>query len=141
MTRPLILGMNNPHGAGDPLSPHEGAGRRLRGLLPALSLEEYLAAFERRNLLPGSVWSDWRARAAARELLPALRGRDVIVLGKRVWAAFRTNAPHVPFFAAIEWSGVRFHLLPHPSGRSLALNDPETRAAASVFLESVMRKR
>ena len=92
--RPLLLGMNDPSGSGEPLGlSRSGAGTRLLSL-SGLSREEYEETFERANLLPGRVWRPIQARLRGARLREELaRGRTIVVLGKETWAALGLLQP------------------------------------------------
>lgn len=150
--KPLLLGANNPL-SDDPefdLYPYpEGsAGHRLWRLLPeGTSRAQYLAAFDRRNLLRAREWSAAEARRAAQALLPDLVGRLVVVLGTEVRSALGlpkveplsineswlhpTGSPDLP--VELRWAA-----LPHPSGRNLWYNNEANRLRASDLLERIM---
>lgn len=100
--------------------------------------DEYLDAFERRNLLTASKWSAPAARKAANALLDDARPGDALVLlGARVSAAFQVDfrshifQPQMKHFGA--FGGAMFLelfvlVLPHPSGLSREWNKPMTAA-------------
>lgn len=147
--RPLLLGMNNPL-SDDPefdLYPYpEGCtGWRLWQLLPeGTTRHQYLAAFDRRNLLRARAWDARAARAAAAELLPRLEGRFVVVLGTQVRAALGL-LPAEPLEVRVQRvSGDVFDFdltwlaFPHPSGRNRWFNDPANRRAAAAALAGLM---
>lgn len=146
-TRPLLLGMNNPL-SDDPefdLYPYPAgsAGYRLWRLLPeGTSRAQYLAAFDRRNLLRAREWSAAEARRAAQALLPDLVGRLVVVLGTEVRSAL--GLPKVePLSINESWlpgspAQLRWVALPHPSGRNLWYNNEANRLRASDLLERIM---
>ncbi len=136
--RPVLLigeapNASNPDG-GHPLM---GAiGFRLADLA-GLTLAEYTARTERRNLLakyPGAGWPLLRARAAADDLQPDLIGRRVILLGQNVARSFGWHS-------RLFWwndlaAGGRLALIPHPSSRNPWWNDAENRATARRFLRA-----
>ena len=120
MSRPVIIGMNNPHST-DPdhaLTPHtEGTtGWRLWVMLASVtpvSSEGYMRRFERINLLNETSWDPIRAGHGSQDLWTSLRGRTVLVLG----AATRNVLWLVPR-PPLLWSesrGVRWCFVPHPS--------------------------
>lgn len=117
--RPMIVGEANPYSRDpdDALLPYpaQSAGARFRTLL-GWSEDEYLGAFERRNLLDGSGWSLPRAHAAADQLMR--HNGPIILLGAKVAAAF-----DVTDLALWTWRG-RFLRLPHPSGLSREWSKP-----------------
>jgi hypothetical protein len=136
--RPWIIGEQNPYGADPrfalyPLPPQASGGRLCRML--ELTEEEYLAAFERRNLLTSAQWSAPAARAAANALLQGHPDADrLVLLGARVAAAFglafREGLYEVRELPSPGAEGPvrRALVLPHPSGLSREWND---RAAPS----------
>ena len=125
MTLPLLLGESNPYGA-DPgfalyPEPRRASGNRLRRIL-GLSDEEYLAAFDRANLLDGPRWSAPRAREAALALGAGRPERTpFILLGAKVAAAFGLRFRPFSRAAVVR----RLLVLPHPSGRSSGWRAPE----------------
>jgi len=135
--RAILLGMNNPYGA-DPEyalfpAPEGCAGHRLWQLLregaPGVLRQQYLDAFDRRNLVAG-VWSMATARAVAENFDPP-RGSTVVVLGAGPRDALRLPEglvhPHVR-------GGVTYRQLPHPSGRNPWYNHPTHRLVAGLLL-------
>ncbi len=137
--RPVLLGMNNPHREGDPLSPDATAGRRLFGL-SGLSRETYLEAFERVNLIDARQWCPGAAREAAQRLRSRVRGRQVLVLGRLVWQAL--GLPRgASWLAAVNSHGAHWTLVPHPSGRNLILNDKAMRLRVRRCLMRSSRSR
>ena len=150
MSRPVIVGMNNPLGS-DPrhaLYPHPAgcAGYRLWKLLEertGASRSQYLSVFDRRNLLPTREWTGSReARRAAEAILPDIQGRTILLLGAEVRKAFGQidlqpgDFVDVLVFSLSEkrW---RFYYLPHPSGRNLWYNDEANRQLASGLLANL----
>jgi hypothetical protein len=149
--RVFLVGEHNPYGADPafalyPLPEHASGGRLARVL--GLSADEYLRAFERRNLLAARRWSVPAAREAASAFRAELRdGDSLVLLGARVAKAFgypfEPLAEHRVFAdgrgsADLEVRlgevGVRFLILPHPSELSRAWDDPTVppRARAAV---------
>ena len=127
MTKPILIGELNPYGP-DPEfamypSPRGCAGWRLCHLVLKMDPDDYLEAFDRRNLLVASKWSAPRAREAAAQLVRESNGAPLILLGAKVAAAFiLTFQPfstgELPFrFAPPGFSlAQRYVMLPHPSG-------------------------
>ena len=149
-TRPLLIGMNNP------LSSHpEGAlyprppgctGHRiflmLRSQIPEITEKQYLARFDRRNVLTG-VWNLQRARAAAADIWPHMMGRRFALLGKDVTRAFglhrgERDAPPL-MWQELGYRDTHWALLPHPSGRNMWYNTPGNRDRAAQFLAELYR--
>lgn len=139
--KPLLVGENNPYGPDPhfalyPLPPQSAGGRLCRTIL-GLSRADYLTIFDRRNLLSQPKWSIRNARASADLIRRMVEKRElgdhIILLGTKVAAAF--EIPYEPFKMfqtgrSSFWSSdpfkrnVHFLVLPHPSGRCRAWNDP-----------------
>jgi len=128
--KPLLVGELNPYGADPELAlyplPEHASGGRLARIL-GLSRGQYLRAFGRANLCSGR-WSLGDARGAA-ELLTIMNDRDrpIVLLGSKVCQAFAQ--PYHPFTSA-----GRLHVLPHPSGRCRAWNEPGAVARARALV-------
>lgn len=127
--RPIIVGQA-PSRISDPGEPLSGrSGARLAALC-GLTLPDFLARFERINLVP-----DWQGKAGkgdasvtapdARDraglLRAAFSGRRIVVLGAINAAAFGLDWPKFSFRS--HWGG-EFAWSPHPSGFNLFWNDP-----------------
>lgn len=135
--------MNNPISS-DPehaLYPYpEGCtGHRIWKLLSqrtGATQEQYLEAFDRRNLVGGRAWS----LSAAREALPGLReyarGRVVVVLGSEVRELLKLPRLLVH---PLEVDGTVWRQLPHPSGRNHWYRVPGNREVAELLLEELYR--
>lgn len=143
--KPLLLGMNNPY-SDDPKYdlfpyPENSAGYRLYALLgDDVRRGEYLAAFDRLNLLHAREWSAKAARKAAAQLLPSLNGRFVVVLGREVRCALGLDpAEPLALRRYCPASGPVFSWLafPHPSGRNRWWNEPGNRDRAAAVLRTV----
>ncbi len=150
--RPLLIGMNNPL-SDDPefdLYPYpEGStGWRLWKMMPeGTTRGQYLDMFERHNLLRARAWDQAKAREAARDLLPKLDGRLVIVLGTQVRAALGLPGaePLVRNRFMKDFTRRAFYFdwiaFPHPSGRNRWFNQPENMARArDVLLDAVLSR-
>jgi hypothetical protein len=125
--KPILVGELNPYGA-DPRHalfplPAGASGDRLREIL-GMGLGEYLRTFDRVNLCVGK-WSLREARRKAGELLAD--HSTLILLGARVCAAF--SHPYRPF-RIWRLPARTFVVLPHPSGRCRAWNEPSATARA-----------
>lgn len=142
MSRPIILGMNNPRSSdpllvlsptGDPGS----AGNRLWNL-SGMTETEYRLAFERRNLVRGPEWTSAVARAAAKKFSCA-GGSSVLVLGSATWAAFPFLPRDPMLLRRYDHNQTRFYAVPHPSGRNLWYNDKKNRARVGRLLRRLAR--
>lgn len=137
--RVLIVGQA-PGPNTDPLQPLSGrSGRRLASLC-CLTLDEFLAAYDRVNLVP--VFPGKLAKgdafplpAARRFAVAIMRGRRsplrLVLLGGNVARAF--GVPDAPRFA---WGPLGRHLaavFPHPSGVCQFWNDPRNVGQARSF--------
>lgn len=136
----ILLGMNNPLSA-DPshaLYPYPPGctGNRIYAMIrervPGLTEDQYLEAFDRRNMLVGEDWNLTAARLAAPKIWESARGRRIIMLGAAVADAMRVRNR-----APLYWhdhADVQYALVPHPSGRNRWYNEGDQRSAASRFL-------
>ena len=140
--RPIILGMTNPR-PGEALAPGVvgSAGWRLWRMVEAacgMTREDYLATFDRRNLITGT----WRRRrtsdTGARFVADLPAGSTVVVLGRDVWEMLGFS-PATPG-AEVAAAGSTFIFLPHPSGRNLHYNDALNRWRAGETLAALARR-
>lgn len=144
--RPIILGMNNPVSSRPEHAlfpyPPGCTGARLLKLLrrrvPDATRQEYLAAFDRRNLLSKLIWSREDAREAADQFLevsgPELIGRTVLVLGREVASLLGLEEQLV---YPLERHGAVWRQLPHPSGRNHWYNNDVCAELAAMLLEEL----
>ena len=136
--KPILMGMNNPlsrrpEHALYP-SPPGCTGHRIWKMLSArtgATEEQYLAAFDRRNLQNARLWTATDAWAAAEAMLPQLRGRLVVLLGVEVRKAFGVP-PLLVHPQTLH--GVTWRQLPHPSGRCHWYNAPRNKRVAELLL-------
>jgi hypothetical protein len=133
--RTIFVGISPGNSSKEPLSLHGMSGKRLSRLL-RLPSEEYLARFDRVNLLPfdGISCYDEVVADLVENLRPLLRGRRVVALGSKVQRAL--NLPDKWF----DWSyepGFVGASIPHPSGKNRWWNDPGQCQQAGVFLEKL----
>lgn len=144
--RPVLLAMTNPH-SDDPEralypEPVGSSGWRAFKLIwdvHKLTVEEYAAAFDRRNLITGA-WSASRAAVAAPRFLSSLApGSEVVVFGAEVWGALGLGKHPSPG-RTIKKGGSSFCFLPHPSGKNLWYNDRLNRWCAGEILAGLMRR-
>lgn len=150
--RPMIIGMNNPLSS-DPehaLYPHppgctgERIFRMLSGEIPGYAEEDYLAEWDRRNLIGGRAWptgvgAKQYHKLAAQAFLTALQGseRSVVLLGREVQAAFDVRLP--PLSRERVRAGWWACTLPHPSGLNRWFNDGDNGHRAALFLTGLRR--
>lgn len=145
-TKPVLLGEDNPYSA-DPdmaLFPHpeRSAGYRLAVRILGMSRDAYLCKFDRVNLCRGS-WFLSEARETWSNIVGSHpRPRYAVALGAKVCGALRIRFE--PFEVLEPWSPDDCHglpfpvaILPHPSGRSRAWNEPGSFERARATLERV----
>lgn len=137
--KPLIIGQA-PGPKTDPAEPLSGpSGRRLAALCE-LSLDDFLACFQRVNLMnrfpgkagKGDAFRIDRARRAALRLSQSFGGRKVVLLGNHVARAFEVLPISPPGAFMPMWGGL-VTIFPHPSGISRWWNDPKNVRLASQF--------
>lgn len=150
MSRVWLIGESNPYGADPryalyPLPKHASGGRLARIL--GMGEDEYLAAFERRNLLTGDKWSAPRAREADATLLrDTAPGDRLVFLGTKVAAAFGVDykthlcepsrlvmGPDAKGRAAL----IFYVVIPHPSGLNRAWADPALAPRVRAAVEQL----
>jgi hypothetical protein len=154
-TKPLLIGLNNPLSPRprDALVPWPRgcAGARLveytQLAAPDFTTDEYLDAFERRNLWPGRELP--RGRGATNLLLREGRSllaecvsapRTVVLLGAKVWYCVLSRTPPQSFdYQHVH--GSTFWYVPHPSGLNRAYNDHANRARTGAVLLSLARPK
>lgn len=136
--KPLLVGMNNPH-SDIPLYPHPPncAGWRLLRMLQmqtGVTDKEYLRTFDRVNLVDGREWHLGKARSRARDMLPEIKGRQVVMLGVEVVRCFGQWYYGFLPFTWHDNGDYRWSFFPHPSGRNRVYNDRAYVLAGSLFL-------
>jgi hypothetical protein len=150
----LLVGELNPYGdePGDALAPWptHASGARLMRIL-GLSLDSYLA-LDRMNLCAGS-WDGAAAKRHAELILDTIEpGRVVVMLGKKVAAAFTyklgaftardlvvdeaVDRRRFPDHAGTVRARTLVHL-PHPSGLNHAWNDKHAAPRAAELVRRV----
>jgi uracil-DNA glycosylase len=105
-----------------------------------MTQEEYVRAFDRRNLLPGREWDAGAACVAGRDFRARSRGKIVVVLGAAVWRALGFGAALEPR-QRLGSGGAGWLYLPHPSGRSRHYNDQLNRWWAGKTLVELAAPR
>lgn len=138
--RTVLLGMNNPQGREALLPDPPGCtGHRIWRMIherTGCSQQEYMDAFDRRNVLEGStVWDISRACAVAQYVWLSLSGRRVVILGQEVRRVMR-----LPAVRSLRWSvsdGVEWCVIPHPSGLNRWYNSRVCRGAVALRLEQL----
>lgn len=138
MEKPLIVGEVNPYGGNPryamyPL-PKWSAGGRLCRVIMGLTPKEYLRRFDRVNLCTGK-WNRTDALAKAHQILNSREDGVLILLGNRVAAQFGVKYRQW-VFSTVRYgcSGHRMVILPHPSGKNRAWNDPLALRQAQAAL-------
>ncbi len=74
---------------------------------------DYLRSFERRDLMDVANWKPTDGRAAAQRMFGETNGAPLILLGKKVTAAFDRALPP---WHLVQLNGSTVLSLPHPSG-------------------------
>lgn len=137
MNKILLVGELNPFGAEPGYAlypiPRASSGNRLR-LILGLTDRQYLREHDRVNLCTGS----FSAKAAVAKALEIHRtGGGVVLLGVKVAKAFRDASAYPDVFQPFSLErvdGVWYLTLPHPSGRNLVWNDPDSgKKAAALY--------
>ena len=138
--KPLLIGEQNPYGE-DPhfaLFPRPAgcSGARLKEILGFQWDKQYLDTFERVNLCNGP-WELLVAREHAKEIMARWEG-PVVLLGAKVCQAF--EFPYEPFSLqkSLPGLGKDIYILPHPSGRCRAWNDPKSVERARELLREFL---
>ncbi len=136
------MGEDNPYGS-DPRYalfplPANSAGGRLARIL-GLSKTEYLRRFDRVNLCR-SHWDLNEARGVVHQVM---RERDkIVLLGSKVRYAFAMEDQQ--YFTRLTETLVdgqpptTFYVLPHPSGRCRAWDDPRSTEQARLLLREFL---
>lgn len=137
--RALFVGEDNPHSSVPAMAlypaPNGCAGWRLCHLVLGLTDEEYLAEYGRVNLCQDE-WDEGIARHEAMRLAhrAGAEGVTLVLLGAKVARAF--GFKYEPF--TVHHGGAEpVVILPHPSGRSRAWNEPGAYERARRTLASV----
>ena len=127
----VLVGELNPYNRHPGLAlydePPYSAGGRLRRLILATTQREYLRGTLRHNLCTDK-WSRAAAEAEAKRLEQLHAGRVVVLLGRRVQAAFGVGGSAA--FMVLERAPLGLLGLPHPSGLCRAWNEDGAYARA-----------
>ena len=142
MSKVVLLGLNNPLSERPEMAlwPHPAGCTghriwRMINLRMPCSPEEYKVGFDRMNILNSREWIPREARLAAPEIWESLRGRTVIILGREGADVLGLDYPD--WVLESEQDGVRFRVLPHPSGLNRWYNDHINLNLAAVLLEEM----
>jgi G:T/U-mismatch repair DNA glycosylase len=131
MTRPVILGMNNPQG-GDPMDPAGVTGRKFAIMIGS----DTFSKFDRDNVLRQKLWRKDEARDVSKKVRQRLSGRVVVVLGNEVWQAL--GLPKANWFGkATTPDDTTWWRLPHPSGLNSMYNDQKNISKARKLMEDI----
>ncbi len=150
--RRIVLVGQAPGRDGDATAPCGSGFMRRLCAVSGLSVEQYADTFDRANILAwwpgprvgvgvdGDAFPLADARAAAERLRPMLRGRIVVLAGRRVEhvLAERRGALFTP--RAAGWCDV-FFVIPHPSGLNRWWGCPENVAIAGDFVRALAAAR
>lgn len=148
MTNRIVLIGPNPTIGSNPKEPlylggsNRGIGKSLVRL-SRLDPDSYVIAFERHYLLPlhqgrhrgGDRLPVHLARQAAKGLVQALRGRTVVLVGRKVAKAFGVD--HIAPFVRVEMAEATMTWIPNPCGANRWWNDPANRNAGEAFLSNL----
>jgi len=142
MIRPILIGEANPYGENSEFAlwpnPPNCAGWRLCHRIFLMGTTEYLRAFHRINLCP-HTWSIKIARERAQKIKAEMEG-PLILLGAKVCQGF--VIAFQPFTVQTNIIGPEREMLilPHPSGRNLAWNDPKSAERARLLVRQMRDK-
>jgi len=138
--RALIVGQA-PSRDSDPAEPFSGASGARLAALCGLTHAEFLSAFARVNLLSafpgkaskGDLFPLAEACEAFEDLLPRCRGREVVLLGRKVARVAGLDAPPFSWVARRAWCQ-------HPSGINIWWNEERNVRAARRFWRDLIRR-
>lgn len=132
--RLVIVGIDPGRNSSGPLDPDFPSGLKLASMM-GVSADEFRDQTDRINLYPAASISLVDPDAAA-NLLPILRGRRVLLLGRRVSTALGGNQDWMKWSVTGEFVSAS---IPHPSGLSRWWNDPTNSSSAKEFLSNILR--
>lgn len=142
MTKVLLVGETNPLSSSLEFAlwpaPPNCSGWRLCYRVLNMSSEEYLDTFDRVNLCVGP-WSIRTAREAARGLA-AHRSGPIVLLGSKVCEAFGVAFQPLTVQMSLLGPDREVCILPHPSGRSRAWNDPSAADRARQLVTQMVKR-
>lgn len=140
--KPLLVGEVNPYNV-DPQwalwpSPVNSSGWRLCKKILGMSKQSYIRSFERVNLCLG-FWSIKNAKEQARLLQKEFDG-PMVLLGSKVCEAF--GVAYQPFAVQTSFLGAdrEILILPHPSGKCFAWNDPSAAERARSLVQQMLER-
>lgn len=141
-TKPLFVGMNNPH-SDDPQFdlypwPPNSAGHRLWLMIneaTGVSAAAYRHLVDRQNLVRGKKWSAASAKRNAREI--NVVDRTVVVLGRAVAKAMGLPDKMAPL-TSVTIGRTTYWYFPHPSGRCRWYNDEGNYSATIQLLREII---
>lgn len=105
-------------------------------LLERLEATNLLETFPGHAAGKGDHFPRRRARRCAKKMCGSLRGRTVLLAGKRVAEAFGVVTDYLTWHDHPE--GFRAVVIPHPSGVNRWWNDPENRRRFLRFARAVL---
>ena len=129
----ILVGMSPIKG--DPKEPLSGPSGRRLAALAGLDLDDFLSYLERVNLVVDGKRDVASVIAKADALREKWKGRNVILLGRQVAAAFRLNPDGYEYFQmqALE-PGFEAAVCPHPSEKTHWWNEPVNVERAREFM-------
>lgn len=111
--------------------------------MSGMKLDEFVVAFERRNVLSSRTWSSREAKKVGEKLRRDVANRRVVVLGKSAWKALDLprSAKWFSCWKTFNDCGSHFtaFLVPHPSGRCRTYNDPKNRRKLRTLMRQLTR--
>lgn len=143
--KPLIIG-EAPNRTGPRKNPIAGRCGMKLATFAGLTLDEYLVAFDRENVLaryPGSAgkgaaFSRSSARRRALKLQRKFESkRTVVLLGYRTAAAFKVRAK---YFQPVLVGKARVIVVPHPSGINRWYNEPRNVSKMKRYMRRLAKE-
>lgn len=142
--KPVLVGLSNPYSSNPDFAlhvePKTGSGYRLWKMLqsvdPTVTAEQYLKAFDRRNLTDGKNWSAAGLRKAARKM-KFEPGSTVVVLGNDVRLAFGLPDNMLIHPLYDDRLRITWRYVPHPSGLCRFYNNPVQKRLVALLLRDL----